>query len=123
MSPAELGCGAVLACGFGIAPDLDCPSSSIARFAGPLSYGVSKLVAKIALGHRQGTHSLLAVIAVALGVTAAVHSPDARWVELGIAFLCASLLFRVLLDGRGLVCVAVAAPTPATRVTHAPEPA
>jgi membrane-bound metal-dependent hydrolase YbcI (DUF457 family) len=122
MSPAELGCGAVLACGFGVAPDLDCPSSSIARFAGPLSHGVSKLVAKIALGHRQGTHSLLAVLLVAFGVILGVHSSDARWVELGLAFISASMLFRVLLDGRGLVCVALAAATAAALVTIAAEP-
>jgi membrane-bound metal-dependent hydrolase YbcI (DUF457 family) len=71
---------------------------------------------------RQGTHSLLAVLLVAFGVIVGVHSPDARWVELGIAFLSASLLFRVLLGGRGLVCVALAAATAAALVTIAPEP-
>jgi membrane-bound metal-dependent hydrolase YbcI (DUF457 family) len=123
LSPAELGCGAVLACGAAVAPDLDCPSSSISRCLGPVSLLASRhLVAKIALGHRQGTHSLLAVLLVAFGVIVGVHSPDARWVELGIAFLSASLLFRVLLGGRGLVCVALAAATAAALVTIAPEP-
>jgi membrane-bound metal-dependent hydrolase YbcI (DUF457 family) len=124
LSPAELGCGAVLACGAAVAPDLDCPSSSISRCLGPVSQVASRhLVAKIALGHRQGTHSLLAVILVALGVIAAVHSSDARWFELGIAFLAASLIFHVLLDGRGVVCAALAAATAVTLVTIAPQPA
>lgn len=121
LRPAELGVGAVLACGSACAPDLDCPSSSIARCLGPVSYLTSRLVARLSLGHRQGTHSILAVALVALGMTAAVASSDGRIVKLGIAFLCSSLLYRVLLDGRGVVCAVLAAATAATLVTVAPE--
>lgn len=99
-SPAELGCGAVIAAGAACAPDLDCPNSSIARSLGPVSYVVSRVVAKLSLGHRQGTHSLLAVLLVALGVSAGAASSSRRFVELAVAFLAASLLYRVLLSAR-----------------------
>jgi membrane-bound metal-dependent hydrolase YbcI (DUF457 family) len=122
LRPAELGCGVVVAMGSACAPDLDCPNSSIARCLDPVSYLASRVVAKLSLGHRQGTHSLLAALLITLGATAAVTSSSGRFVELGIAFLAASLVYRVLLDGRGVVCAVLAAATAATLVTIAPEP-
>jgi membrane-bound metal-dependent hydrolase YbcI (DUF457 family) len=59
MTPQELAVGAVACAGAALIPDLDHPSATIAYTFGPVSYGVSKLTALLAGGHRQGTHSLL----------------------------------------------------------------
>lgn len=50
--------------GAALLPDADHPKASFAYSAGPLSHGISHLVAVLAGGHRQGTHSFAGIGAV-----------------------------------------------------------
>jgi membrane-bound metal-dependent hydrolase YbcI (DUF457 family) len=52
--------------GFALLPDADHPKASFARAAGPLSHGISHLVAVLTGGHRKGMHSLPGVAVIAL---------------------------------------------------------
>ena len=57
--------GALVA-GFALLPDADHPKASFAYSAGPLSHGVSHIVAVLFGGHRAGMHSLFGIGAMAL---------------------------------------------------------
>jgi len=61
LSPVGLAVGVVAAAGAALLPDLDHPSSTVARALGPLSGALARVVAAISGGHRQGTHSLVGV--------------------------------------------------------------
>jgi len=61
LSPVGLAVGVVAAAGAAQLPDLDHPSSTVARALGPLSGALARVVAAISGGHRQGTHSLVGV--------------------------------------------------------------
>ena len=61
LSPVGLAVGVVAAAGAALLPDLDHPSSTVARALGPLSGALARMVAVISGGHRQGTHSLVGV--------------------------------------------------------------
>jgi membrane-bound metal-dependent hydrolase YbcI (DUF457 family) len=61
LSPVGLAVGVVAAAGAALLPDLDHPSSTVARSLGPLSGALARVVAAISGGHRQGTHSLVGV--------------------------------------------------------------
>lgn len=61
LSPIGLVVGVVAAAGAALLPDLDHPSSTVARALGPLSGAVARMVVAISGGHRQGTHSLVGV--------------------------------------------------------------
>src|SRR5664279_5262523 len=65
-------------------PDLDIESSTVSNLLGPVTRLLSRGVAWIAGGHRMGTHSLLALVFVALYTLAAgLPSPYARAVVYG----------------------------------------
>jgi membrane-bound metal-dependent hydrolase YbcI (DUF457 family) len=79
----------VLVAGFALLPDADHPQASFAYAAGPLSHGISHLVAVASGGHRQGMHSLFGIGLVAAGTQAcAVWFPN-RWALGSLALLMA----------------------------------
>src|SRR5450755_3420121 len=85
LPPAQLAAGAVCAGAASLLPDLDCPGSTIARALGPLSDLLARLVSLIGGGHRNGTHSLLAWLAVSVGFTLALGTRH------GVALVGASM--------------------------------
>jgi membrane-bound metal-dependent hydrolase YbcI (DUF457 family) len=122
LSPAELSCGALVAGGAALLPDLDCPTATIAHSLGPVSHTLSRIVNKLAGGHRKGTHSLLAWVLVSLGLSYALYGSDGRYVALGAVFLCASMCLRLLTDARGVICSALAAIVAVAVTVIAPSP-
>ena len=89
-----LAAGALCA-GAAMAPDIDEPGSSVARAAEPVSGAIAYLTARLAGGHREATHSLLAAAAAggavaALGVVSVAPHVPASVVPLGVCVaLCA----------------------------------
>lgn len=80
--------GAGTAAGAALLPDLDHPESSVARALGPITRSMAAVTAALAGGHRQGTHSLLGVLAA--GLVAAGLALTGPWVtDAYLAFLCA----------------------------------
>lgn len=61
LSAVGLAVGVVAAAGAALLPDLDHPSSTVARALGPLSGALARIVAAVSGGHRHGTHSLVGV--------------------------------------------------------------
>ncbi|MFI7483584.1 metal-dependent hydrolase [Kocuria sp. M1R5S2] len=55
--------GALVTAGAALLPDLDHPGGTVARSLPPLSTWLSRVVCRIAGGHRRGTHSLLGMAA------------------------------------------------------------
>ena len=98
--PAELAAGAVIAAGFAVVPDLDHPDATAARRLGLVGKGLAHVVARVAGGHRQGTHSLFSVGVVSLLVWSLVKFasspiPLAVLAAFGV-FLGSGLLVRVV---------------------------
>src|SRR5664280_2002937 len=80
VATAALGAAAALL------PDLDIESSTVSNSLGPVTHLISRGVAWIAGGHRMGTHSLLALVLVALyTLPAGPSSPYAGAVMIGYA--------------------------------------
>lgn len=99
-SPAELAVGAVITAGFAVVPDLDHPDATAARRLGRAGRVMARLVSTVSGGHRQGTHSLLAVAVVCvlvwfLAIHTATAIPLAAVVTFGV-FLGSGLLVRVV---------------------------
>ncbi|MEX2621923.1 MAG: metal-dependent hydrolase [Egibacteraceae bacterium] len=107
MEPAGLAAGAVVTAGAALLPDLDHPSSTVARALGPVSQLLAVAIATLAGGHRQATHSLVFVAAVAAGVWAGMLSPAKDVVALATGGLCVGLAIRALgpqqLRGGGVI--------------------
>jgi membrane-bound metal-dependent hydrolase YbcI (DUF457 family) len=122
LSPAELGCGSVVAGGASLLPDLDCPQSTIARSLGGPSQVLSYATNKLSGGHRKGTHSLLAVVLLGIGLQAALYSAGGRYVALGLVFFCTSLCLRLLTEAKSLVCASLAGIVALCITTVAPGP-
>ncbi len=66
-------------------PDLDTPSSTVARAAGPLSRLAARLTAAASGGHRGGLHSLFAVATFALLAVPPLVSPRSAAIAVGVA--------------------------------------
>lgn len=110
MSPGEVACGTAVAAGAAMLPDLDHPQATVSRSLGPVSWMASRLVSRIAGGHRNGTHSLLACALVGLGMQALIDvSGENLWAVFAICFLCLSLVTRVLLDGHSAITTTILA--------------
>lgn len=81
--------GALICAGAALLPDLDHPGGTVARSLPPLSGWLSRIVVKVAGGHRRATHSLLglAVFTALAWVTQNVSVPvgDAlRWGSMAV---------------------------------------
>ncbi len=123
LTPAEIGCGTLIAAGAALLPDLDCPQATIARSLGPVSHALSVLVNKLAGGHRKGTHSLLAAVLLTILLRWSLYASFGPYVAFGVAVLCASMCLRLLTEARGLVCASLAAIVAVTVTTITPTPA
>lgn len=88
LTPLTVPVAALAAAGAATLPDLDHPQATISRSLGPVTVGLSRLVAWCTGGHRGGTHSLLAVAALSAGA-AAVDLAGALPRGLAYAFLFA----------------------------------
>ena len=104
LPPAQLAAGAVCAGAASLLPDLDCPGSTIARALGPLSDLLARLVSLIAGGHRNGTHSLLAWLAVSVGFTLALGARHGSTVALIVCVLACALMLRVITGAGAIGC-------------------
>ena len=91
LRPAQLAVGTAVTMGAALVPDLDEPGASASRSFGRIGRSLSHVIAKLSGGHRGGTHTLPAVAAAGLGVTAALGHPTV------LAVLC-GLLVVVGLD-------------------------
>jgi membrane-bound metal-dependent hydrolase YbcI (DUF457 family) len=77
---------AALGAAAALLPDLDIDSSTVSNLLGPVTRLLSRGVTWITGGHREGTHSLLALVLVAYAtLTAGLPSPYARAVVIGYA--------------------------------------
>jgi membrane-bound metal-dependent hydrolase YbcI (DUF457 family) len=108
LAPGQLAAGGVCACGASLLPDLDCPGSSIARALGPVSDLLARLVSLIAGGHRRGTHSLLAWVAVSGALALALHGRYGLAVALIVCVLAGALMLHVISGAGAVVCAVVA---------------
>jgi len=98
-TPGTLACGAVVAGGAAMLPDLDHPQATAARAFGPVSWSASRIISRVAGGHRVGTHSLLALLLVAFGTGWLLSGPaqNNRWVAFALCFVCVALFMRIVL--------------------------
>lgn len=94
LEPAGLAAGAAITAGAALIPDLDHPQSTIARALGPISQLLAMLVAAIAGGHRQATHSLAFAALAGLAVAAGQATPVGDVVGAIVVALCAGLAVR-----------------------------
>jgi membrane-bound metal-dependent hydrolase YbcI (DUF457 family) len=90
LSAGQVALGAALCAGGAMTPDLDMHGSTIGRTYGPVTNVLARGINLVAGGHRQGTHSLVGVAAVAgLAWAAAVAGgwllASIVWLLLGVA--------------------------------------
>lgn len=123
LTPAEIACGTLVAAGAAMLPDLDHPQATVSRSLGPVSWFASRLISRLAGGHRNGTHSALAVALVAFTTNGLILShPHNLWIPFLLSFLCVSLVCRVLLDAQNdLTSAACAAVLSAGLVAVTPD--
>lgn len=100
LDPAGLAAGAAIAAGAALIPDLDHPHSVIARALGPLTQLLAMLIAAVAGGHRQATHSLAFAALAGLAVAAGQATPAGDVVGAVVIAICAGLAVRALRPGR-----------------------
>ncbi len=105
---AQVAAGAVCAAGASLLPDLDRPDSTIARALGPLSELLARIVSRLAGGHRGGTHSLLAWLAVSVALALALDGAYGPTVALVVCTLACALILRVITGARAGVCAVLA---------------
>lgn len=91
-----LAAGTVVTAGAALLPDLDHPSSTIARALGPISHLIARGVAAAAGGHRQATHSLAACLSLGTILVALTHTSAARTAGIVTGLLCVGLALRAL---------------------------
>ncbi len=102
LSPFAVIAFAGVAGGYGVLPDLDHPSATLAHTLGPVTKAVSEVVHKLSGGHRKGTHTLW----FAAGMTALVTFLCGRfgvWAQAPVIFigLFLALMLMKLAPRRG----------------------
>lgn len=112
LTPAQILVGGAICAGAAIVPDIDQPSSTVARSFGPLTWVLSKAVNAVSAGwynltrtsrepfrtdgHRTLTHSLLGCVGFSAGV-AALCGWGGKWAALGLLFFLLGLAIRGLM--------------------------
>lgn len=91
-SVAGIALGTAVAAGAALGPDLDHRSSTATHAWGPVTRGIGFVLGKLCGGHRQGTHTLLAIPAAWLVTYAAVEIAGG-WPAVVLIALCAALAF------------------------------
>lgn len=120
LTASDLAGCAVVGAGAAMLPDVDHPQATVARSLGPVTYALSRVVAKLSGGHRNGTHTIPFAILVALGLGWLLDATGGPWAALAICFFFSSLVVRTLTEAHGAVCAAVSAIVAATIVAVAP---
>jgi membrane-bound metal-dependent hydrolase YbcI (DUF457 family) len=98
-TPTQAVIGAVVVSSAALLPDIDHPQATVSRTFGPISRGVSLGIAKLAGGHRRGTHCLLGIgllAAIAQGCVMNRHSLPGMVVLSVILILTLAAGVRVL---------------------------
>jgi membrane-bound metal-dependent hydrolase YbcI (DUF457 family) len=108
-TPATLFAGTLVCAGVALLPDIDHPEATVSRSLGPVSWFGSRAINVLAGGHRKGTHTVWAWLAVSALAYWALRSPAASWVTLAVAIFSVSLLLKVLTHADGAVCAILAA--------------
>jgi membrane-bound metal-dependent hydrolase YbcI (DUF457 family) len=101
---ATLFAGALVCAGVALAPDIDHPQATVSRSLGPLSWLLSRGVHGVVGGHRKGTHTIWAWLAVSTLVWWALTTPAASWVALAVTAFASSLVLKVVTHADGVVC-------------------
>lgn len=83
-----------VAAGAAMLPDLDHPQSTAGRALGPITHLLAVAMAALAGGHRQATHSLLGVVAVAITLASIMATPLASATATGVIGLYIGLALR-----------------------------
>lgn len=112
LTPAQILVGAAMCAGSALLPDIDQPSSTIARSFGPVTWVLSKGVNAASAGiynltkgtkeqfrsdgHRTVTHTLLGALAAGAGVSA-LCGFGGLWATLGLLFFLLGLAVRGLM--------------------------
>lgn len=113
LTPLTVPVGALAAAGAATMPDLDHPQATVSRSLGPATVGLARLVGWLTGGHRGGTHSLLAVVALSLGAAGAdLAGAPARGIALAFLFALATAAVQLRLARPVLhtvICLAGAA--------------
>lgn len=112
LSPGHLAVFVGLTAGAAVLPDIDHPSSSMARSFGFLSRGVAWLVGKISGGHRHLTHAILGIAGFTVLAWLAVkfrHDIGGK-IALGLflALIIAGALYALSVHGHGADVLAIA---------------
>lgn len=127
MAAGELVASTFAAAGAALLPDLDHPSATLARTVGPVTRGLSRVVAGLAGGHRRGTHSVVFCV-LAGGLAALVVVAGGRAAAAGVFFALAYVAMVALgvnvgrgtSLGDGVLVVQAAAATAAAWVVLPP---
>jgi membrane-bound metal-dependent hydrolase YbcI (DUF457 family) len=61
-TPTQAAVGAIVVSSAALLPDIDHQHATISRTYGPITVGVSRAIAKLAGGHRRGTHCLAGIL-------------------------------------------------------------
>lgn len=95
---------ALVTAGFGLLPDIDHPSSTLAHAFGPATKQIAEIVGRVSGGHRKATHTIW----FAAGMVALVDFVMLRggrvadWVIAGIGIYLMVLVLRIVPRRRGL---------------------
>jgi membrane-bound metal-dependent hydrolase YbcI (DUF457 family) len=108
-APAELAAGALVASGAAMMADRDHPSATVSRTLGPVTHVLARVVHVLAGGHRKGTHTIWAWLAMTALTSWALGLSSGPWIVLGVSIFAAALFLRVLTDADGVVCLLLAA--------------
>lgn len=94
-TPATVVIGTVAAAGAALLPDLDHKHATVTQSLGFVTRGMTTLVSAVSGGHRNGTHSILGLVAFTLVAWAATFSPLAFALVLGFLFSIALSALRL----------------------------
>lgn len=95
MSVGTLFAFAGVTAGYGILPDFDHPSATLARTLGPVTKAISQVVHRLSGGHRKGTHTIW-FAALMVGLVTLLASHFSKNAQLPIAFIGFYLALMVL---------------------------
>jgi membrane-bound metal-dependent hydrolase YbcI (DUF457 family) len=111
MSGAQIASGAVVTAGAAMLPDLDHPQATVSRSLGIVSQKMSFAFSKLMGGHRNGSHSLLFIVAIFLLLNQLLvgNGPAAIIPAFLIIFFLTSLVVRTLTEADGLIGAIVSA--------------
>jgi membrane-bound metal-dependent hydrolase YbcI (DUF457 family) len=105
----ELIAGTVVCAGAAMLPDIDHPNATVAHSLGIVTAAISKVVSKLAGGHRMGTHSIPFALGLGVATTLGLHHWHSPLLALLICFFLISLCIRVLTEASGIVCAVISA--------------